>query len=167
VLHFYPLLFYVRFVEPYYPVSQTATVLFDTVSLRKSGLRDEDYSWLKESATVARCRRAPMLLVGMLEEVFLGGEPAPLRSPADAGNRERWRTRYMAALDRMQQAGINTVADPAAGFETYVSLRERWDGHIVRLRASIMYEADEIDAPTYRPEIVGARPPFERRLRDV
>jgi hypothetical protein len=165
--HFYPLLFYFRFTEPYYSVSQTATVLFDTVSLLKSALRDEDYSWLKESATVAQCWRATMLLVGMLEAVFLPGEPAPLRSPADESVRERWRTRYMAALGRMQQAGINTTADPAAGFETYVSLRERWDGHTVRLRGSMLYAADEIDAPTYCPEIVDARPPFERRLRDV
>jgi hypothetical protein len=165
--HFYPLLFYFRFTEPYYSVSQTATVLFDTVSLVKSALRDEDYGWLKESATVVQCWRAPMLLVGMLEEVFLRGEPAPRPSRADAGDRERWRTRYVAALDRMQEAGIKTIADPTAGFETYVSVRERWDGHIVRLRASMMYEADEIDAPTHRPEVVGARPPFERRLRDI
>jgi hypothetical protein len=165
--HFYPLLFYFRFAEPYYSVSQTATVLFDTVSLLKSALSDEDFRWLKESATVAQCWRSAMLLVAMLEEVFLSGKPAPLRSPADAGDRERWRTRYRAALERFQQAGINTIADPAAGFETYVSLRERWDGHIVALRASMMYEADEIDAPTYRPEIVGARRPFEHRLRDV
>jgi len=165
--HFYPLLFYFRFTEPYYSVSQIATVLFDTVSLLKSGLRDEDFSWLKESATVAQCWRAGMLLVRMLEEVFLSGQPAPLRSPPDTAARERWRTRYMAAFERMQQAGIKTIPDPAAGFETYVSLRERWDGHIVRLRASMLYEADEIDAPTYRPEIVGARRPFEHRLRDV
>ena len=73
----------------------------------------------------------------------------------------------MAALERMQQAGIKTIADPAAGFETYASLRARWDGHIARLRASMLYEAGEIDAPTYRPEVVRARPPFEHRLRDV
>jgi hypothetical protein len=164
--HFYPLLFYFRFSEPYYSVSQTATVLFDSVSLIKSALSDDDYRWLKESATVAQCWRATMLLVGMLEDVFLHGQTAQL-SLADADDRERWRTRYMAALDRLRQAGIKTIADPAAGFETYVSLRERWDGHIVRLRASMMYGAAEIDAPTYRPEIVRARPPFEHRLRDV
>jgi hypothetical protein len=73
----------------------------------------------------------------------------------------------MAALERMRQAGIKTISDPAAGFETYVSLRERWDGHIARLRASMLYEADEIDQPTYCPEIVVARPPFDHRLRDV
>jgi len=165
--HFYPLLFYFRFTEPYYSVSQTATVLLDTVSLLKGALSDEDYNWLKESATVAQCWRAAMLLVGMLEEVFLPGQPAQRPAAADAGDRERWRRRYMAARERLQQAGINTIADPATGLETYISLRERWDGHIARLRASMLYGADEIDAPTYRPEVVGARRPFARRLRDV
>jgi hypothetical protein len=165
--HFYPLLFYFRFAEPYYSVSQTATVLLDSVSLLKSALRDEDYSWLKESATVAQCWRAAMLLVGMLEEVFLHGQPAPVRSPVDADARDRWRTRYMVALERMRQAGIKTIDDPATGFETYVSIRERWDGHITRLRGSMLFEADEIDVPTYRPEIVMARPRFEHRLRDI
>jgi len=164
--HFYPLLFYFRFAEPYYSVSQTATVLFDSVSLLKSALSDEDYGWLKESATVAQCWRAAMLLVSMLEEVFLPGHGAQVRSP-DAGDRQRWRTRYMAALERMRQAGIKTIADPEAGFGTYVSLRERWDGHIARLRAAMLYDADEIDAPTYRPEVVDARPPFGHRLHGV
>src|SRR3954471_21733878 len=74
--HFYPLLFYFRFAEPYYSVSKIATVLFDTVSLVKSALSDQEYSWLKESATVAQCWRAAMLLVGMLEEVFLHAHAA-------------------------------------------------------------------------------------------
>ena len=165
--HFYPLLFYFRFAEPYYSVSQTATVLFGSVSLLKSALNDEEFSWLKESATVAQCWRAAMLLVSMLEEVFLPGHPSQGRSPANAGDRERWHARYMAALERMREAGIRTVADPIAGFETYVSLRERWDGHIARLRASMLYEAEEIDALTFHPELAGTRPPFESRLRGV
>lgn len=165
--HFYPLLFYFRFAEPYYSVSQTSTVLLDSVSLLKSALSDEDYRWLKQSATVAQCWRAAMLLVDMLNEVFLRGERAQPRGPAEADARERWRTRYMAALDRMRQAGIKTISDPAIGFETYVGLRERWDGRIARLRASMLYEADEIDKAMYHPELVGARPPFDHRLRDV
>lgn len=165
--HFYPLLFYFRFTEPYYSVSKTATVLLDSVSLMKSGISDDDYGWLKESAAVAQCWRVAMLLVGTLEEVFLRGEPAQGPYAADAAARERWRTRYMAALERMQQAGIKTIADPAAGFQTYASLRARWDGTIDRLRASMLYEAGEIDAPTHHPEVVAARAPFEHRLRDV
>ena len=98
-------------------------MLFDTVSLLKSGLSDEDYNSLKESATVAQCWRAAMLLVGTLEQVFLQTDPAQLGSPPAAGARQRWRTRYMAALERMRQAGIKTIADPDTGFEIYVSLR--------------------------------------------
>jgi hypothetical protein len=165
--HFYPLLFYFRFAEPYYSVSMTATVLLDSVSLMKSGISDDDYRWLKESAAVAQCWRIALLLVGTLEEAFLRGEPAQGPDAADAAARERWQTRYTAALERMQQAGIKTIADPAAGFERYASLRARWDGHIARLRASMLYEAGEIDPPTYRPEVIGARPPFEHRLRDA
>src|SRR5688500_16571141 len=94
--HFYPLLFYFRFTEPYYSVSKTATVLLDSVSLIKSGISDGDYRWLKESAAVAQCWRVATLLVGTLEEVFLPGKPAQVPGRADAAARERWRTRYMA-----------------------------------------------------------------------
>src|SRR5205085_4875743 len=73
--HFYPLLFYFRFTEPYYSVSKAATVLLDSVSLMKSGISDDEYRWLKESAAVAQCWRVAMLLVGTLDEVFLRGEP--------------------------------------------------------------------------------------------
>jgi hypothetical protein len=165
--HFYPLLFYFRFAEPYYSVSQSATVLLDSVSLLKSGLADDEYGWLKESATVAQSWQSAMLLVGMLEAVFLHGHPPRVDAETDAGDRERWRTRYMSAIERMRQAGIKTIIDPAIGFETYASLRERWDGHISRLRESMLYEAEEIDEPTNRPEVVRARPSFEHRLHDV
>ena len=59
-----------------------------------------------------------------LDEVFLGGEPGQGPDSADAGARERWRTRYMAALERFQEAGVKPIADPAGGFETYASRRE-------------------------------------------
>jgi hypothetical protein len=163
--HFYPLLFYFRFPEPYYSVSKTATVLLDTVSLMKSGISD-DYRWLKESAAVAQGWHVAIRLVGTLEEVFLGGSA---RGPetADADARGRWQRRYTAALERMRQAGIKTVADPAAGFETYASLREQWDPHIARLRAAMLFEPGEIDGPTDRPAVVGAPPPLDQRLRGV
>jgi hypothetical protein len=166
--HFYPLLFYFRFAEPYYSVSQTATVLLDSVSLMKSALSDDEYDWLKESASVAQCWRAALLLVNMLEAVFLRrGQAQYSRYAVDADARARWRKRYTAALDRFRQAGIKTVADPDTGFEIYVSLRARWDRHVAKLGASMLYETDEIDKATYCPESVAGRPPFEHRLRDV
>ena len=116
---------------------------------------------------MAQCWRAAMLLVKMLEAVFLHNEASQPQYWANAGDRERWRRRYFAALERMRQAGIKTIADPATGFEIYVSLRERWDGHVARLRESMLYKAEEIDTPTYCPDVADARPPFEHRLRDI
>ena len=116
---------------------------------------------------MAQSWRSAMLLVGMLEEVFLQGQPPQVEAQTDAGDQERWRTRYLAAIGRMRQAGIKSIIDPATGFETYASLRERWDGHVSRLRESMLYEAEEVDEPTYCPEVVRARPSFEHRLRDV
>jgi len=142
-------------------------VLFDTVSLLKSALSDEEYRWLKQSATVAQSWRGAMALAGMLEDVFLSGGRAPAQSPTDAAVRQQWHTRYMAALERLRQAGIKTIDDPTAGFETYLSLRERWEGDISKLRGAMMYEADEIDEPTYCPGVLETRRPFELRLRDV
>jgi len=50
--HFYPILFYFRFREPYYSISRTALISLDTVTLIKSALDDDEYGWLKESAAV-------------------------------------------------------------------------------------------------------------------
>ena len=125
---------------------------------------------MKESATVAQCWRAPMLLVGMLEEVFLNSHPAQLQSPPDAGARERWRTRYMAALGA-DAAGRRSKRSPTRlpGSRHYVSLRKRWDGNIARLRASMLYEAYEIDAPTLvrRPLALDRRSSVASAMSDI
>ena len=165
--HFYPVLFYFRFPEPYYSVSQSTTMLLDTASLIKSGIDDDEYGWLKESAVVAQCWHSSVFLVRMLEEVYLPGHAAKGRVKVDSATRERWRTRYFAALERFRQAGIKTIADPSGGFEIYVALRERWDANIARLRASMLFDPADIDTPTHRPDLVRARPPFEHRLHDV
>jgi hypothetical protein len=50
--HFYPVLVYFRFNEPYYTLSRLTTVMLDAVTLIKSGLNDEEFASLKESAAV-------------------------------------------------------------------------------------------------------------------
>ena len=48
--HFYSVLLYFRFKEPYYAVSRLALVNLDAVTLIKSALSDQHSGWLKESA---------------------------------------------------------------------------------------------------------------------
>jgi hypothetical protein len=159
--HFYPVLFYFRFSAPHYGVSRFALVGLDSVTLIKSALDDQKYKWLKESAAVTQLWRASMLLLTNLTENFRPGETS--KKQPDEQTRERWHRRYRAALQRFRQAGIETIADEAAGFEIYVSRRTEWDDLIASLAPLLAYEMEEIDTAGSRPESVAERQDFQAR----
>lgn len=150
--HFYPVLFFFRFTKPFYAVSRFSLVSLDTVTLIKSALDDEQYGWLKESMAVEQLWRASLMLVTTLEDTYLpGGAPRTPDTPDDQ-TRDRWRRRYFAALRRLRQAGIKTIADEQAGAATYLSLRAQWEGQIKKLAPSLAFEMEEIDRAGSRPE---------------
>jgi hypothetical protein len=162
--HFYPVLFYFRFQDPAYSVSRVSLVLFDTVTLIKSALDDERYAAIKESAAVTQLWRGCMILVARLAETFLPYDlPDPNRRP-DEETRARWRRRYRAALRRLRQAGIQTIADEEAGAGLYCSLRARWDPHVQNLAPALAYRIDEVDPAGCYPESTERRPEFRSRL---
>jgi hypothetical protein len=69
--HFYPVLFYFRFREPYYSVSRTTLLALDTVSLIKNALADDRAGWVKKSAAVQQLWSVSLMLVSTLNETFL------------------------------------------------------------------------------------------------
>lgn len=145
--HFYPVLFYFRFAEPYYSVSRSTLVALDTVTLIRSALDDGHAAWLKESAAVEQLSRASLMLVTMLEETFLpAAAPGRRASPdGEVFDPDRWRLRYSSGLERLRHAGIGTVSDGQSGAETYGALRSRWDRLVTTLASAMAYGMDEID----------------------
>src|ERR1043166_4380273 len=119
--HFYPMLFFFRFREPYYSISRTALTSLDTVSLIKSALNNDEYGWLKESAAVEDLWQATMKELQILAQEFLPGED--LDAPPDERTRQRWGKRYEEAVRRLKAADIKTTRD---GTEDYISLRKQW-----------------------------------------
>ena len=162
--HFYPVLFYFRFREPYYSVSRTTLLALDTVSLIKSALADDKAGWVKKSAAVQQLWSGSLMLVSTLHETFLDQAPEAGR---DAITAEPWRARYFAALQRLRQAGLPLVADEATGAELYVTLRGRWDPLIAALAPAMAYSMDEIDQAGSRPHEAERRPSFQERLRSA
>ena len=160
--HFYPVLFYFRFREPFYSVSRFTLVALDTVSLLKAALNDDEHGWLKESASVELLWRASMVLVTSLEDTFHRGGAAETSHP-DAATRARWDRRYAAAVRRLHQAGIKTREDASAGPGIYAALRACWDPHIARLAPTMGYEMADIDPAGTHPEASDARPAFRDR----
>jgi len=162
--HFYPVLFYFRFREPYYSVSRTTLLALDTVSLIKSALADDKAGWVKKSASVQQLWSGSLMLVSTLDETFLDQAP---EGGGDAITAEPWRARYFAALRRLRQAGLPLVADEATGAELYVTLRGRWDPLIAALAPAMGYSMDEIDPARSRPQEAARRAPFQERLRSA
>lgn len=162
--HHYPVLFFFRFEEPYYSVSSITLVALDTVALVKSGLDDEEYRWLKESAAVTQLRGAAQRLLITLMAAFLHGPPEE-PDAVDPAVAERWRARYYAALRRLQEADIKTIADEEEGAAAYVAMRARWDYLIAYLAPQLGFTMQEIDPQGSHPHLSDEREPFADRLR--
>jgi len=159
--HFYPVLVYFRFTEAYCTLSRLTTVLLDAVTLIKSGLDDEEFASLKESAAVNGMWRAPMRLLTSIDDVLLprGLRNAPAAEP-DAATLERWRRRYHAGLRRLREAGLKTIADERQGFEVYVSLRVKWDRSVAALAEFMAVDAHLADPVGTDPQSATDRPDF-------
>lgn len=138
--HFYPILFYFRFREPYYSVSRTALISLDTVTLIKSALDDEEYGWLKEAAAVEQLWRGTLSELKMLAKTFL--PKTDMDAPPDEQTCMRWKRRYAAGMERIQRAGIKTTK---SGADEYISLRTQWDRYVTLLAPQFAYNLDEID----------------------
>jgi hypothetical protein len=138
--HFYPVLFYFRFRQPFYSVSSSAFTALDLVSLLKSGLSDEKYHWLKESAAVAQLWSASLLTLRLLEKAFVQENFANRTSSELA-----WRERYAKAVQRLQAAGISTGKDERAGAERYVASRREWDADVQTLSRTMRLNLRSVD----------------------
>jgi hypothetical protein len=150
--HFYPILFYFRFPEPYYAVSRTWLVALDATSLIQSALSEES-DWLKRSGAVTQLSTAAMLLLSTLNEVFLEGDPTP---PDDADHR-LWLTRFDDARRRLLEAGISVIDDPRYSQDLYIQQRDSWD-HLVRMLGQAMaYKPPDIDPALHRVAAQGMR----------
>ena len=165
--NFYPVLFYFRFPDPAYGVSRISLILLDTVTLIKSALDDERYGWLKESAPVTQLWRGCLILITSLAETFLPDDGPSDDEQPDKETRERWRRRYFAALRRLAEAGIPTLADQNAGAENYIELRRQWQSHIEHLAPALAYSIGEVDPVGSNPTMVDRRPEFQRRLHTL
>lgn len=148
--HFYPVLFYFRFEEPYYAVSRITNVALDTATLIRTVLDDTQYRWLRNSGAVEDLWQASMLLLVTLERTFLEGEGRPCEPP-DLETRERWRERFFGAAATLQAAQVPLASDLQRAADAYVTLPSQWSGHIQNLAPSMLYTLDEIDPPrTFR-----------------
>jgi hypothetical protein len=140
--HFYPVLFYFRFEEPFYAASRMLLVALDAAALVRTALDPRELRWLQESAALAELEGASTLLLRTLTENFPVHDG---RSANDPQSRERWRRRYDQALRRLREAGIPTRDDAEAGAREYVERRAHWEPGIEALAPALGYRLEDVD----------------------
>lgn len=140
--HFYPVLFYFRFEEPFYAASRILLVTLDASALIRTALDPDELDWLRKSAGLAELERSGALLLRTLKaNVPVHHE----RSSSGAQSRERGRLRYEQALQRLREADIPTRADPEAGAREYADLRASWEPDIEAVAPALGYSMEEVD----------------------
>jgi hypothetical protein len=72
--HFYPVLFYMRFGQPYDSLSYATLVLLDAVAIMRSILEDE-YRAVKQLGALDQIWNGSLLLLSSLEKTFLSKRP--------------------------------------------------------------------------------------------
>ncbi|HEY0564021.1 MAG TPA: hypothetical protein VGC88_00480 [Terriglobales bacterium] len=148
--HFYPVLFYFRFEQPYYSVSRFTNTALDAVAIIKTALDAKQYRWLTESGAVSDIWNSSLLLLTTLEEAFIPGD-LPERASPDTQARSQWRNRFLNAAARLQAAGIPLTADLDFAAERYIRLRSEWSPHIRNLAPSMLYSLEETDPALFAP----------------
>lgn len=138
--HFYPVLFYFRFPEPFYSVSRSCLTLLDAVSLLRSAL-PPDSNWLKQSGAVTQLSSSTRLLLHTLDDVFLRKEAAIGSDHAD----DLWRKRFERALHRLREAGVTISPDGRAAWEAYSHQRGGWERIVQRVGRAMAYRRPDLD----------------------
>jgi hypothetical protein len=107
-----------------------------------------------------------MRMLTILADSFLAGG-VPEGPEPDAQTTARWRARYHAAVRRLRQADIRTLADERAGAETYVALRAKWDRYVAAFADHMAHDLAAIDPAGMNPESADERQEFRTRLRSA
>jgi hypothetical protein len=144
--HFYPVLFYMRFAQPYYSLSFLTLVLLDAVSIMRSTLGDQ-YNAVKQLRALDQIWHGSLILLTSLEKTFLPESPLSPHKP-DLAEVGRWEERLHHATALLEAAGLCT-SERSDARAKYVDLRTQWNGHIQRLAPSMLYSMQEIDAAIY------------------
>jgi hypothetical protein len=145
--HFYPLLFYFRFEEPFYSVSRFSFILLDLTTLIDTTLDRQKHGAFVNSAPVVSLRRGALLLLETLDQHFPTGHDGR----ADAAEPRSYAESYAAALETLRRTGIETRPDAGS----YAEQRSRWNPIVRRVAPALGYSLDEIECR--RPQKKAAR----------
>lgn len=140
--HFYPVLHYMRFREPFYAPPRIMLLVLDTASLLKSALDPERYQAVVRSAALAQVWGGSMHLLDVVADAYPALSRPGQGQESDDGTAASWRERYHEAEAQLRAAGIATRG--AQGVDSYITLRGTWEPYIRAFADHLAYNWDMV-----------------------
>jgi hypothetical protein len=150
--HFYSVLIYFRFRDPYYAMSRGALTNLEMISLIDTALDDGRHGWLRRTAAVTQIREGGMHVLTEFAGVYLPGGP-PSTGEQSPAVEAQWRRRFAAALQHLRRCGISVTRDVEQASDRYVELRRRWDPYVMAFARYMEHEPAQIDPPGAEPSV--------------
>lgn len=143
--HFeHPILHYFHPAQVYKSLPRVLFLSLEICAVIKSCLDTEQYNEVHERPEVRILESSARQVVK--EFSVLLNLNKDRKRPAESRFEEarRWRGRFEQTLDRLDEMGIATRKDRAAGWEIYKSLRDEWEPQLYALAFYLGYEWDEV-----------------------
>lgn len=136
--HFYPVLRYFHYREPFYALPRILLTALDTATLLRSALDEEHHDRVIHSPEQDELFEAALALMHELAPGVEGEAPTQVQAA-------EWRDRYDAATDRLAETGLHVRDDLEAGADEYVARRAAWNQPVRCLAEAMLYDWEAIE----------------------
>jgi hypothetical protein len=110
----------------------------------KSCLDNEEYNELNERPEVRILESSARQVLREFTTLLNLEKESSRRVETRFEEARRWKGRFEQTLSRLEEIGIKTRKDRAAGWETYQALRDEWEPRLYALASYLGYDWDEV-----------------------
>ena len=125
--HLYPIVHYFYLPSPAYAMARVLFLSLDAVTIVRTALDADKSRALVNSAAVEGTWQSGLHMLGNLSQTFL---PSAWRNDTATDDEEHheWKQHFDAAIQALQQAGVETTTDYEDSWKRYRELRTEWNG---------------------------------------
>ncbi|HVG20383.1 MAG TPA: potassium channel family protein [Blastocatellia bacterium] len=140
----HPILHYFHPSQVYKSLPRVLFLSLEICAVIKSCLDSEEYNELHERPEVRVLESSAIHVLNEFTDLLDLDERSSRRAETRFEESRRWKGRFEQTLGRLEEIGIKTRGDRAAGWRVYQSLRDEWEPRLYALASFLGYDWDEV-----------------------
>jgi Ion channel len=140
----HPILHYFHPAQVYKSLPRVLFLSLEICAVIKSCLNSEEYNELHERPEVRILESSALHVLIEFTALLDLDEESSRRAETRFEEARRWKGRFEQTLARLEEIGIKTREDRAAGWKVYQALRYEWEPQLYALASYLGYDWDEV-----------------------